>query len=44
MRPFGGPGSPLWGVTLAAGIINKVKGGVVHRPGMTLVNDYVSAS
>ena len=44
MCPFGGPGSPLWGVTLAVGIVNKVKGGVVHCPGMMLVNDYVSAS
>ena len=44
MCPFGRPGSPLWGVMLAAGIVNKVKGGVVHCPGMTLVDDYVSAS
>ena len=38
MRPFGDPGSPSWGVTVAAGIVNKVKGGAVHRPGMTPVD------
>ena len=38
MRPFSDPGSPLWGVTIAVGIINKVKGGAVRRPGMTPVD------
>ena len=38
MRPFSGPGSPSRGVTVAAGIINKVKGSAVHRPGMTPVD------
>ena len=36
MRPFRGPGSSPRGATTPAGIVNKVKGGVVHRPGMTL--------
>ena len=38
MRPFGGPDSPLRGATTPAGIVNKVMGGVVHRPGMTPVD------
>ena len=41
MRPFGDPGSPSRGVTVAAGIVNKVKGGAVHRPGMTPVDGEV---
>ena len=28
------------GVTTPAGIVNKVTGGVVHRPGMTLVDGF----
>ena len=44
MRPFGDPGSPLWGVTVAAGIVNKVKGGVVHRPSVMLVDGFLPAS
>ena len=38
MRPFGDPGSPSWGVAVAAGIVNKVKGSTVHHPGVTPVN------
>ena len=38
MRPFSNPGSPLWGVAVAAGIVNKVKGGTVHRPGVMPVD------
>ena len=38
MRPFRDPDFPSWGATTPAGIVNKVKGGVVHRPGMTLVD------
>ena len=38
MRPFGNPGSLSWGVAVAAGIVNKVKGGTVHHPGVTPVD------
>ena len=38
MRPSGDPGSLSWGVAVAAGIVNKVKGGTVHCPGVTPVD------
>ena len=38
MRPFRGPDSPSRRATTPVGIVNKVTGGVVHRPGMTLVD------
>ena len=38
MRPFRGPDPPSRGATTPAGIVNKMKGGVVHRPGMTPVD------
>ena len=44
MRPFEGPGFPLREVTTLAGIVNKVMGGAVHRPGMTLVDGLWPAS
>ena len=38
MRPFRGPDLPSRRATTPAGIVNKVKGSVVHRPGMTPVD------
>ena len=38
MRPFRGPDLPSRRATTLAGIVNKVMGGVVHRPGVMLVD------
>ena len=40
MRPFRVPGPPSWRATTPAGIVKQVKGGVVHRPGMTPVDGF----
>ena len=44
MRPFRGPGLSSRGVTTPVGIVNKVTGDVVHRPGMTSVDGLWPAS
>ena len=38
MRPFSDPSSLSWGVAVAVGIVNKVKGGTVHCPGVMPVD------